>query len=433
MRRFNIQNPQTDVMDSDGENDWGVQTGGPELEEILNAGGSSPVPEVDKNENVSLGKRINFPLKILYQVMFISGKRGSGKSYTAAVLMEEFERLGLQFVCFDALDAHGHLNELMGVERIEPKVGESVNMRKLIEKLKASRKSLIINLSQIPLQTQQEMISDYCEALLETDMGGRGLMTLFEEVQDFVPQVGRPNSFASIVRLCKLGRASGYGVALISQRPAAVNKEALSQASVYIVHNIINTKDLDALKEQLSFGTDKDNIKKILSGITYSSPGEAVVYSPEFFKDEGYVVVGKIDTPRRTEHKGSNIEVKSKFSMDAPVVQYDTQPFSSSDYGLTREISGFDDGLDDYGAFQNDDSYSHETMGGDSRVGDVFEYVPKKYDMPSFAEEESVFESIVPQRKISTSKSNSGFKMIAAVSLISGGLYTILRSIGRRV
>ena len=42
--------------------------------------------------------------------------------------------------------------------------------------------------------------------------------------------------------------------------------------------------------------------------------------------------------------------------------------------------------------------------------------------MPSFAEEESVFESIVPQRKISTSKSNSGFKMIAAVSLISGGL-----------
>ena len=69
----------------------------------------------------------------------------------------------------------------------EPKVGESVNMRKLIEKLKASRKSLIINLSQVPLQTQQEMISDYCEALLETDMGGRGLMT-FEEVQDFVPK-----------------------------------------------------------------------------------------------------------------------------------------------------------------------------------------------------------------------------------------------------
>ena len=68
MRRFNIQNPQTDVMDSDGENDWGVQTGGPELEEILNAGGSSPVPEVDKNENVSLGKRVNFPLKILYQM-----------------------------------------------------------------------------------------------------------------------------------------------------------------------------------------------------------------------------------------------------------------------------------------------------------------------------------------------------------------------------
>ena len=49
-------------------------------------------------------------LEFIYQVSFVTGMRGSGKSWTAGVLMEEFERLGLQFVCFDPLDAHGHLS-----------------------------------------------------------------------------------------------------------------------------------------------------------------------------------------------------------------------------------------------------------------------------------------------------------------------------------
>ena len=74
--------------------DWGVQQGGPDLEDILDSNHIQKEKQVDTNETISLGSKIHFPLKLLYQVMFISGKRGSGKSYTAAVLMEEYERLG---------------------------------------------------------------------------------------------------------------------------------------------------------------------------------------------------------------------------------------------------------------------------------------------------------------------------------------------------
>jgi len=200
------------------DTDWGVQNGSPDLEEIMNDNFvQKDVGSLNSNETICLGSKIALPLELLYQVMFVSGKRGSGKSYTAAVLMEEFERLGLQFICFDALDAHGYLNQLDGIERIEPKPDENINMKKLIGKLKTSNKSLIVNLSQIPLEAQQDLIGQYCEHILDTDMGGKGLMTLIEECQDFVPQLGRPSSYASIVRLCKLGRASGYGVTLISQ------------------------------------------------------------------------------------------------------------------------------------------------------------------------------------------------------------------------
>ena len=107
-----------------------------------------------------------------------------------------------------------------------------------------------------------------------------------------------------------MGRALGYGATLISQRPAGVGKEALSQASIYLVHNVINARDLKALDDQLSFGTDKKTIKRMLDGIAKAKKGEVIAYAPEFYRDRGYVVVGKIRGDRRTEHKGHNIEVK---------------------------------------------------------------------------------------------------------------------------
>ena len=269
---------------------------------------------VDLPDRVVLGKDIHFPAygsdSIISQVLFVTGKRGSGKSWTAAVIMEEYHRLGLQFVCFDALDAHGHIGEqLPNVVPLRPGPAETINMKELVETLRTTPKSVIISMAGMPLAKQQEMITEYCEALLEGTLG-KGIMTVFEECQDFIPQMGKPNSADAIVRLCKLGRALGYGATLISQRPAGVGKEALSQASIYLVHNVINARDLKALDDQLSFGTDKKTIKRMLDGIAKAKKGEVIAYAPEFYRDRGYVVVGKIRGDRKTEHKGHNIEVK---------------------------------------------------------------------------------------------------------------------------
>lgn len=265
-------------------------------------------------KQVVLGKTLHLPAygedSVISSVFFVTGKRGSGKSWTTAVMMEEFNRLGLQFVCFDALDAHGNLPDLEGVEGLQPAIGQSVDMKALVKRLGETNKSLVIKLAGLPLQMQQELIADYCEALLEAHLG-KGIHTVIEECQDFIPQMGRPISFDPIVRLCKLGRALGYGATLVSQRPAGVNKEALSQASIYLVHNVINNRDLKALDEQLSFGTDKKVVKRLLNGIAAARKGECVAYAPEYFRDRGYIVVDKIRGDRRVEHKGNNIDVQA--------------------------------------------------------------------------------------------------------------------------
>jgi len=403
-------------------NDWGVQKGSLSLQDSF----MEYIPEgdmVNEYENIVLGNQISFPLKFLYQVLFIGGKRGSGKSYTAGVMMEELERLGLQYVCFDSLDAHGGLGELEGVERITPVRGETVNMVKLTNKLRDTQKSLIINIAEIPLEQQQSLISEYCETLLSTDMNGRGLMTIFEECQDFVPQMGRPESFHGIVRLCKLGRSKGYGSALISQRPAAVSKEALSQASIYMVHNVINTKDINALKEQMSFGTDTTRIEKILDGIGASEPGEVVVYAPEFLKDEGYITVGRIDRKRRTEHKGKNIDVRPKsVTMFSPVNSGDSSFEGTYDSYESDEENEFSDKVfDSFDFSESEDSSSDNRYNFDD--DDEGEEFTLEESLTWIAEE-------LENEKVITKPSN-GLKFVAGIAFLTGGIFLATRRISR--
>jgi hypothetical protein len=281
---------------------------------------------------VCLGQKLRFPAygedSLISNVLFITGKRGSGKSWTAGVMMEEFHRLGLQFVCFDALNAHGGIDSLSRVESLKPDVGQSIDMKSLVDRLKTTDKSLVISLGGLPLVKQQELIGDYCEALIEARLG-KGIHTIIEECQDFVPQMGRPISYDPIVRLCKLGRALGYGASLVSQRPAGVNKEALSQASVYLVHNVINNRDLKTLDEQLSFGTDKRLIKKILNGIASARKGECVAYAPEFFRDRGYLVIDKVRGDRQAKHTGNNVDVRSTLGGVSHSEDEETEPFEA--------------------------------------------------------------------------------------------------------
>ena len=252
--------------------------------------------------------------------------------------MEEFHRLGLQFVCFDPLNAHGGIDSLPRVESLKPDIGQSIDMKSLVERLRTTDKSLIIAMGGLPLLKQQELVGDYCEALISARLG-KGIHTVLEECQDFVPQMGRPISFDPIVRLCKLGRALGYGGSLVSQRPAGVNKEALSQASVYLVHNVINNRDLKTLDEQLSFGTDKRLIKKILNGIASARKGECVAYAPEFFRDRGYLVIDKIRSDRQAKHTGHNIDVQSSMSSHDADTESVEEPFNS--VTSASELSGF--------------------------------------------------------------------------------------------
>ncbi len=407
-------------------NEWGVQQHDLALDDVFKVDGRNHANELSEYEAVIIGSNFGFPLDIAYEKIFIGGKTGSGKSYSAGVFMEELARHGIQFVCFDALDAHSGIDALPNVESISPKEEETVNLVKLVEKLKTGNSSLVINLINLRLDSQQKLIGDYCENLLAEDFAGKPVMTILEECQDFVPQMGKPESFAPIVRLCKLGRGKGLGATLISQRPAAIHKEALSQVSTYMVHNVINTKDLEALKNQLSFGTDKETIKKILSGISYAGPGEMVCFSPKYFKDVGYIKVGKVDRQRRTEHGGKNIEVTSKLVKEPDYLAYRGESISHNDVPQPNIDNGSNTFSDvKFNPLDEPDfdtpSYNIQAPTTNDDVRELEEYEWDPYGG------ETLYDSLEEIK----SEDKKGMKAVTAIGLFTTGFYLLTRGLTR--
>lgn len=282
--------------DKSTQEDWGVDL--------------STTSEKPKDASIIISNDLKLPLEISYQVMTITGKRGSGKSFSVGKIIEEFHKNGIQFVIFDPMDAHG-LIQLPNVVHIEPTHERKINMEKFIQKLKETNKSVIVNMSKLKLEPQRKVVAEYSEMLIENNMGRKPLMTFFEECQDFIPQTmsSKVRSLYPIIRLTKLGRQRGYGVCFVTQRPASASKECLTQSSLYIVHNILNTVDLNALKDLLSFGTDKQMIRDMLTDVTKFEPGYFLAYSPDFIEVNQGVVISKT-AERETEHKGRNVEIR---------------------------------------------------------------------------------------------------------------------------
>ena len=346
--------------------------------------------------------------------------------------MEEINRVGLQFVCFDVLGAHGGLSQLPNVEELSPKGGESVNIKGLIDRLGKEPTSFVIDISDLGLDKQQQLVRDYCDDLLMAKLG-KGVMTIFEECQDFVPQQGKPVSFDGIVRLCKLGRQNGYGVCLISQRPASVSKEALSQCSTYMIHNLINHRDLKAVEDQMGFGTDKSQVKKVLGGISAAQQGEVVCYSPTYYRDDGFFRPSKIREDRKVTHTGKNIEMKPATFNSAPQSAPEPSRTLSTVGEWRSEVST--DGMegDAFGAMpMNDGLPQQDSLRGLASV-DVerdfpdLEYVPlsERHRIEVDVSDNSEFESQASAK----SPFKSPLAGIAMISILSAGAYIAIRGL----
>jgi DNA helicase HerA-like ATPase len=119
---------------------------------------------------------------------------------------------------------------------------------RLIELVQPGRAS-IINLRGIPPTEQQIAVTHLTRQLFEARKLNKipAMMLVVEESHQFCPQQGSARSLNILKTIASEGRKFGLGMTLVTQRPAMVDKNVLSQCNTQIILKVTNPNDLKAL------------------------------------------------------------------------------------------------------------------------------------------------------------------------------------------
>ena len=126
----------------------------------------------------------------------------------------------------------------------------SVNYTPINEIVKKGRCS-IINLKGTPPYIQEILVGLLLNKIFEHRKNEKipPVMIVIEEAHRYCPEKGQGKSFSSsIIRtIASEGRKFGVGLAIVSQRPARVDKNVISQCNTHIILKTTNPNDLKTI------------------------------------------------------------------------------------------------------------------------------------------------------------------------------------------
>jgi len=257
--------------------------------------------DVPYEEAVYLGKLRGLPYKVFLPVkrlgrIFITGKTGSGKSYTVGVLIEEFLKKGIPVVI---IDRHGEYSSLKipaenGSEEfeVEPKgykdqiiefadlnvnPGGDIPVEAVLttdpKDLVVSGQCTIINLRGLPTDMQQLIGEEILTKLYEASTGGDipPFYCILDEAHLFAGKT--KSTIREIVRLfAQEGRKFGANLIFITQKPQLLDTTIRAQAGTWIIHQLTDYTDISVtVKSAEGLNEDwSEDIQRL-------EPGEAVI------------------------------------------------------------------------------------------------------------------------------------------------------------
>jgi len=165
-------------------------------------------------------------------------------------------------------------------------------------------KTSIINLKGISPDIQELVVTRVLKKLFEGRKLGKipPLMLVVEESHNFCPQVGQAQSSGVLKTVASEGRKFGLGLCVVTQRPAKIDKNVLSQCNTQIILKVTNPNDLKAISQSIEGlvpGMEEDIQRlpigvAIITGGSLSSPIQVEI------------------RVRETQHGGISVDVLDK-------------------------------------------------------------------------------------------------------------------------
>jgi len=244
---------------------------------------------------IRLATNFVLPVDAITQTFAILAKRGVGKSTTARKMAEGFAAIGAQFVAIDPVGVwYGLRSSADG-----KKPGLSVYIfggahgdlplddqagTLMADVVLESGASVIFDLSDLSEAAMRRFLTDFARRLYERKARDRRpLHLILDEADEFAPQRIPPAGaalFGAIDRIVRRGRARGLGCTLISQRPAVVNKDVLTQCEVLIAMRVTHPRDRRALEEWATAHDEAGLVRAFADALPSLPIGTAYIWSP---------------------------------------------------------------------------------------------------------------------------------------------------------
>lgn len=237
----------------------------------------------------------------------VLGKTGSGKSYAAQGIVERLIAKRQRVCVIDPTDRYwglrllddgkkpsGHDVVIFGGQHADLPLA-ATHGAALAEIVGTTATPAIIATRLMTVGERTRFFTDFAETLLRKNEGP--LHLIIDEAHLFAPQtkvasVESGKLLHATNNLVSLGRGIGLRIMLLSQRPAKLHKDSLTQVETLVAMRLIAPQDRAAIKEWVREWADEATGAEMMASLPSLPTGAAWLWAPELD------VLRKVEFPR---------------------------------------------------------------------------------------------------------------------------------------
>lgn len=237
------------------------------------------------------------PIEAVTETFAILAKRGVGKTYTAAVLVEELLKADQQVIVIDPLDVWWGLQASADGQHpglpIAVFGGAHANLpldasagAVFADLVVEERIAAVFSVRHLSKTKQRQFVTEFCERIYERKgepAHQQPLHIVIDEADAFAPQrvpAGQERMLGAVDDLVRRGRSSGIGVTVITQRAAVIHKDVLTQIEVLIALRTLSPQDRKAVEDWIEAHDAQGQKAEFMASLASLPIGTAWFWSP---------------------------------------------------------------------------------------------------------------------------------------------------------